>query len=122
MLIGLDHVQIVAGPGSEDRLRRFYCGVLGLAEIDKPEALRSRGGLWLDCGNMELHIGIDSTPPFNRPSKRHVAFQTADLAALRARLESAGYQIEDDRAPLPGMTRFYTRDPADNRVEFVQRD
>jgi hypothetical protein len=39
----IHHVQLACPPGSEDRLRGFYHGVLGLAEIPKPPVLAARG-------------------------------------------------------------------------------
>ena len=44
MLAAVDHVQLAAPPGSEDRLRGYYTGVLGMAEIPKPPVLAARGG------------------------------------------------------------------------------
>ena len=35
-----------APPGSEDRLRAFYTGVLGWSELPKPPLLAARGGCW----------------------------------------------------------------------------
>ncbi len=36
-LLKIDHVQLAAPKGSEDRARQFYSDVLGLKEIEKPE-------------------------------------------------------------------------------------
>ena len=44
-IIGLDHVQVAAPVGAEDDARRFYGGLLGLPELDKPAALQNRGGV-----------------------------------------------------------------------------
>jgi hypothetical protein len=32
--VGIDHVQVAAPPGCEERARAFYGGLLGLAELD----------------------------------------------------------------------------------------
>lgn len=116
---GIDHVQISAKKGSEDKVRKFYVEILGFKEIQKPEILRSRGGLWLDCGNMQMHVGMDDDPD-NSNSKRHVAFSVDNLAEIRMVLEKANVVIEEDKAPLKGLTRFYCRDTVGNRVEFLQ--
>jgi catechol 2,3-dioxygenase-like lactoylglutathione lyase family enzyme len=42
MTFGLHHVQLAIEPGSEDRCRGFYVGVLGMTEIPKPPALAAR--------------------------------------------------------------------------------
>ena len=48
MLTGLHHIQVACPAGSEDALRAFYGGVLGMTEVAKPPALAARGGAWLD--------------------------------------------------------------------------
>jgi hypothetical protein len=40
----IHHVQLACPPGSEEALRAYYAGVLGLAEKPKPPALAERGG------------------------------------------------------------------------------
>ncbi len=116
MIVGLDHVQIAAPAGCEDDARRFFGGVLGLAELPKPDALRAHGGVWFRCGEQELHIGVDTE--FAPARKAHPAFRVRDLDELRRRLEDAGADPEDDDS-LPGVRRFYARDPFGNRLEFV---
>ena len=49
-IVGLDHVQLAMPAGQEEVARAFYCGLLGMAEQPKPQALRGRGGLWLRAG------------------------------------------------------------------------
>jgi catechol 2,3-dioxygenase-like lactoylglutathione lyase family enzyme len=54
-------VQVAAPVGGEDAARRFYGELLGLSELEKPEALRGRGGVWFACGAQQLHVGIEPT-------------------------------------------------------------
>lgn len=116
-IVGLDHVQLTAPRGAEERARAFYGDILGLEEIAKPEALAGRGGVWFRCGDRELHIGVEDE--FRPQRKAHPAFRVTNLAELRARLELAGAPVKDDVA-LPGRTRFETRDPFGNRLEFQE--
>ena len=51
MILGLDHVQITVPTGQEAAAKEFYCRVLALSEIEKPEALKPRGGFWLSVGD-----------------------------------------------------------------------
>jgi hypothetical protein len=44
---------------------------------------------------------------------------TADLDALRARLNAAGIATTDDDS-IPGSRRFFAADPFGNRLEFRQ--
>jgi len=118
-VIELDHVQVAAPPGCEPEARRFLGGLLGLEEIEKPEALRSRGGAWFALGGGgQLHVGVED--PFAPARKAHPAFRlpAAELDELAARLEAAGERVEWDDS-LPGARRFYTADPWGNRIELL---
>jgi catechol 2,3-dioxygenase-like lactoylglutathione lyase family enzyme len=108
----LDHVQVAAPPGCEEAARAFYGELLGLVEVDKPEPLRSRGGVWFE----QLHVGVEED--FTPARKAHPALRVEDLDALAERLTSAGKRIEWDES-LPGIRRFYTTDPWGNRVELL---
>ena len=118
-IIDLHHVQVCIPRGAEDEARRFYCGVLGLPEIAKPDALAGRGGIWLAVGDRQVHIGTEDGVDRDA-SKAHLAYEVDDLAAWRQRLEAAGRAIIDD-VPLPDYVRFFVRDPFGNRIEFTQR-
>lgn len=114
----INHVQITVPKGAEDQARAFYCGVLGLREIAKPESLAGRGGFWLAIGDQQIHVGTEDG--FDRlTTKAHVAYEVENVAAWRQRLEANGAQIGDS-VPIPGYERFETRDPFGNRIEFIQ--
>lgn len=114
----IHHVQITIPTGAEDAARAFYCGVLGLPEIDKPDSLKGRGGLWVALGDQQIHIGTEDG--FDRlTTKAHVAYEVDDIARWRDRLEQHGAVIGDS-VPIPGCERFETRDPFGNRIEFIQ--
>ncbi len=114
----IHHVQITIPCGAEDEARAFYGEVLGLHEIEKPGALRSRGGIWFSVGNRALHIGVEDGVN-RRLTKAHVAYEVADLAIWRQLLETHGIQIEQS-IPVPGFERFEFRDPFGNRVELIE--
>jgi catechol 2,3-dioxygenase-like lactoylglutathione lyase family enzyme len=118
-ITGIDHVQVSVPVGSEDAVRRFYCDVLGLTEVPKPEALAGRGGLWLTTGSAMVHFGTEDVAD-RAASKRHVAFLVEDLAAARRTLEAAGREIVVG-IQIPGYVRFECRDPFGNRLEFLER-
>ncbi|MGI8857726.1 MAG: VOC family protein [Thermomicrobiales bacterium] len=118
-IVRFHHAQVTAPTGAEDVARRFYCGVLGMAEIAKPEALAGRGGIWLQVGEMQIHIGTeDGVDP--RATKAHLAYEVTESAAWRDRVASAGCTILES-VPIPGYDRFETRDPFGNRIEFISR-
>jgi catechol 2,3-dioxygenase-like lactoylglutathione lyase family enzyme len=118
-VIRLHHAQITIPVGAEDAARRFYCGVLGLAEIAKPATLAGRGGFWLHVGEMQLHVGTEDG--VDRPAtKAHLAYEVTELALWRERLTSAGCATFEG-VPIPGYDRFEARDPFGNRIEFISR-
>lgn len=119
LITRLHHAQITIPKGAEDQCRKFYCDLLGLREVVKPEALRGRGGCWLEVGDAQVHVGAEDAA--NRAqTKAHVAYEVDDLASVQSKLEQHGFEILDG-IPIPGYKRFETRDPFGNRVEFIQR-
>jgi catechol 2,3-dioxygenase-like lactoylglutathione lyase family enzyme len=117
--LGLDHVQLTIPSGTEDQARAFYCEVLGMPEVEKPESLKARGGLWLRIGEHEIHLGIEE-PRAN--SRRHPGIIVEALLPLRKRLATTGIDTEVDRPPeRPGFNRIHFRDPFGNRLEFMER-
>ncbi len=119
LIAGINHVQIAMPRDGEDVARRFYGGVLGLAEIAKPAHLARRGGVWFAAGPQQLHLGVEDG--FRPAKKAHPAFEVQGLATLRGRCVAAGYVPVDDE-PLPGFQRFYLNDPFGNRLEFLEPD
>jgi catechol 2,3-dioxygenase-like lactoylglutathione lyase family enzyme len=116
--LGLDHVQLAAPPGCEPQARRFFGGLLGLPEIEKPLELRGRGGVWFALGSQQLHIGVEDG--FSPALKAHPAIRVdaESLDAIAERLAAAGARVDWDHA-LPGARRFYTSDPWGNRLELL---
>ncbi len=117
-LLRLHHAQITIPAGAEEAARRFYCGVLGLEEIDKPAALRDRGGFWLRLAECQVHVGSEDGVD-RAATKAHLAYQVDDLEAWRKRLEAIGIRALES-VPIPGYDRFEFRDPFGNRVEMIQ--
>lgn len=117
-IIGLHHAQITVPAGAEDAARRFYCGVLGLAEAQKPESLAGRGGFWLQAGDRQVHVGTEDGA--NRAAtKAHLAYEVTNLGAWRRRLAEEGIGVLEG-VPIPGFDRFEFRDPFGNRIELIQ--
>lgn len=118
MITGLDHVQVAAPRGCEPAARRFYGELLGLSEIEKPEALRARGGVWFHCGPQQLHIGVSAA--FQPAEKAHPALTVAaeSVDELAERLAAAGAPVRWD-TEIPQTRRFFTADPWGNRLELI---
>lgn len=118
-IVGIDHIQIAVPKALEQECLSFYRTVLALPEIEKPEKLKSRGGAWFQVSpTTQMHIGID--PEGSPKSKRHICFLVSELAAAKSAARSHGVFIEEEGA-TEGLTRFFIRDPAGNRIEIGQR-
>ena len=114
----IDHVQMTVPKALESECLAFYRTVLGLKEIEKPEELKKRGGAWFEVGSQQFHVGVD--PEGWPKSKRHICFLVPDLAKARATTVAAGVSIEEEGF-AEGLSRFFIRDPAGNRIEIGQR-
>lgn len=119
MIQRLHHAQITIPKGQENKAREFYCDVLGLIEIEKPESLRGRGGFWLQLEEFQIHIGIEND--FDRTkTKAHLAYLVEDLDNWQKKLEDRNITVKIGIS-IPEYKRFEFRDPFGNRVEFLQK-
>lgn len=118
MILGIHHVQITVPEGREKDARAFYCGVLGLTEAPKPEALAGRSGFWLQVGPQQVHVGTEAGVD-RAATKAHLAYEVSDIEHWRQTLEAQGIAVLDS-VPIPGCARFEFRDPFGSRVELIQ--
>ena len=119
MITELHHVQITIPNGSEAQERVFYCGVLGLSEVRKPEALKQRGSFWLRLGDNEVHVRTEDD--VNRgQTNGHLAYVVHDLSFWRATLRSESIEVMDGIS-IPDFRRFEFWDPFGNRVELIEQ-
>ncbi len=101
------------------RGKDFYCHVLGLQELEKPDSLKGRGGFWLQLGQQEVHVGTEDG--FDRlTTKAHIAYQVADIQYWRKKLVAHQIEILESVPIPPHYERFEFRDPFGNRVEMIQ--
>ncbi len=117
MVLGLDHIQLACPRDSEEAAIAFYGQLLGLQLIEKPEALRSKGGCWFQLGHQQLHLVLEE--PFQPALKAHPALVVSDTEVAFHRLTSAGTVCQWDHA-LPKVRRFFASDPWGNRLEFSE--
>jgi catechol 2,3-dioxygenase-like lactoylglutathione lyase family enzyme len=116
--VTLHHIQIAMPEGGEEMARRFYRDLLGIAEVEKPENLKKRGGCWFEHGDLRIHLGVEKD--FRPARKAHPAFLVDDLAALIAQLRAASISIVEGES-LEGYERIYIADPFGNRIELLQK-
>ncbi|ADF40650.1 VOC family protein [Priestia megaterium] len=117
-LTHIDHVQLAAPPNSESEARHFFGTVLGLTEVEKPESLKKRGGVWFEFGSYQLHIGVE--PAFSPAKKAHPGFHVKNLPAFKDHLASFGISFIEDKN-ITGVERIYVDDPFGNRMEFLEK-
>ncbi len=112
----IEHVQLAMPIGEEETARRFYCTILGMTEIPKPEELARRGGCWFESGVVQIHLGVETD--FRPARKAHPALRCRDYEGLRSRLGAAGVEVKDDDL-IPGVLRCHISDPFGNRIELI---
>jgi catechol 2,3-dioxygenase-like lactoylglutathione lyase family enzyme len=118
-LLGINHVQITVPKGQEQAAKEFYCKLMGLQEIEKPEVLKANGGFWLQLGDIQIHVGTENGVDRNQ-TKAHVAYEVQDIESWRSRLEAANIALFNSQ-PIPGFKRVEFRDPFGNRVELIEK-
>jgi Glyoxalase/Bleomycin resistance protein/Dioxygenase superfamily len=64
-----------------------------------------------------VHLGVEQD--FRAATKAHPAFVVTDLPMLLARIEAAGFRVDEDVA-LDGYTRRTVTDPFGNRLELME--
>ena len=118
MILGIHHAQITIPKGAEEEGKKFYCGLLGLEETEKPDSLKGRGGFWMKAGSHPVHVGTEDGAD-RAGTKAHLAYLVEDAAYWRKTLNSHGIQTYEG-VPIPHYERFEFRDPFGNRVEIIQ--
>jgi len=117
-ITGIDHIQIAVPKALEEKCLSFYREVFAFPELAKPPELQARGGAWFQVGALQMHVGVD--PDASPKSKRHICFLTTDLARAKSVVLKHGVTIEEESV-AEGLSRFFIRDPAGNRIEIGQR-
>lgn len=118
-ILSIDHVQIAIPVGGEEISSKFFINLLGFHEIPKPPELAKRGGVWLESGVAQLHLGVEAD--FRPARKAHPAFVVDDLNGLIAKVQSAGFETDTTQPPLDGYKRAHIFDPFGNRIELMEK-
>lgn len=116
-ILRIDHVQMASPAGQEEAADSFYAGVLGMKKIEKPEALKARGGIWFEFGGQQLHVGVED--PFSPAKKAHPAFRVAGYTEMKEYLLANKIEFKEDDS-IPEVERFFVFDPFGNRLEFLK--
>lgn len=117
MLLAINHIQITVPVGDEVEAKWFYCNLLGLEEVEKPDILKPNGGFWMKLGNHQIHVGTESNVDRSK-TKSHIAYQVSNIEEWKSKFTKENIAIIESQ-PIPGCERFEIRDPFGNRIEFM---
>jgi len=100
---------------------KFYCDILGLKQLDRPDF--PYDGAWLDLGLQQLHLLElpNPDPTTGRPDHggrdRHVAFNVLNLDVLKETLENNNIPFT---LSASGRRALFCRDLDGNALEFIE--
>jgi catechol 2,3-dioxygenase-like lactoylglutathione lyase family enzyme len=114
----IQHISIPRPPGPESREQAlaFYGRLLGMTPKPEPKSIQYLDLVWFQVGEMELHCFAEE--PMGDKSGRHFCLVVDDVAEMRQKLSTAGYEIQETDA-IPGRPRFFCHDPFGNRIEIT---
>ncbi|MCX2981181.1 diguanylate cyclase [Halieaceae bacterium IMCC14734] len=116
----LDHMNISVPAPLLDTIRDFYCDVLGLSKGPRPEF--GIAGYWLygtDASRAIVHIIESDNHTFSDMNHLdHVAFQTDDLGAVRAKLEARAIPYGHLDLPDFKLEQVQFMDPVGIKIEI----
>jgi catechol 2,3-dioxygenase-like lactoylglutathione lyase family enzyme len=112
--LGIHHVSI--NVDDVEAAERFYCGILGLTKLPRPDL--GFDGAWLQTGQQQVHLlGKSSGEPL---PEQHYAFLISDADGLLKRLEEHNIKPRSV-GEIAGVCRqVFVHDPSGNLVEFNQ--
>jgi glyoxylase I family protein len=103
-----------------ERSKRFYGGLLGLEEIERPPF--DFPGAWYALGDGQLHLIADGGGTY-RPDRRvdsrdvHFAIRVERFDDAVELLRSAGGELKVDRHSVTGFPQLYVADPDGHVIE-----
>ena len=118
-IVSLHHASFIVA--NTEKSLVFYCEVLGLQQIDRPDL--GFPGAWLQLGAQQLHLlELDNPDPITgRPAHggrdRHVALSALALAPVQEALNKAGIVYT---MSISGRRALFCRDPDGNAVEIIE--
>lgn len=117
---GVHHIAITVT--DLDRARRFYSGVLGLRELDRPPF--PFAGAWYQVGDRQLHLVVH--PPTRTlrgtteidPRDGHFALRVRSYDEALAHLRAHDVPVREQRENVTPWAQLYVTDPDGNVVEL----
>ena len=116
-LVWLDHVNIRTA--RLDEMRRFYTGVLGLEDGQRPDF--GFDGAWLYLGDKAaVHlVPAKKTPAAEDPGIEHFAFRSLGAADMMRKLRRSGIAFNVLPRKKLGVLQINLHDPDGNHIELA---
>ena len=112
---GMNHFNVLTD--DVDATRRFYCGILGLTEGERPPL--GFDGLWLYAGGRPiLHISAHELPKERAGVIDHIAFTGTDLKGTVAKLKAHGIKHTVSQQVGTKIWQVFCHDPMGAKVEL----
>jgi lactoylglutathione lyase len=105
-----------------EKSKYFYCHLLGMVEMPRPNF--SFPGTWLSMGNgLMLHL-IAGKEYETRSSNRgnHFAFAAEDVNKLEREFKAKGIEIVSNKIRVDGVRQMFIIDPDGYFVEFSEEN
>jgi glyoxylase I family protein len=119
-IFSLNHASLIVA--NLDVSMVFYCDVLGLQQIDRPDL--GFPGAWFQLGDQQIHLlELENPDPIKgRPEHggrdRHVALNALSLSSVQDTLNKAGIVYTMSKS---GRRALFCRDPDGNAIEIIER-
>jgi len=119
-ILNIHHSSVIVKNTQESL--KFYCGVLGLNLLDRPNF--PYDGAWLEVGTQQVHLlelpNPDATTgrPEHGGKDRHIAFYVLNLDLIKQALDKAEktYTLS-----ASGRKALFCRDIDGNALEFIEK-
>jgi len=114
----IDHINISAPRDLLEKVRDFYCNVLGLSEGFRPDF--SSDGFWLYAADKAI-IHLSENSELHRNEAQgfidHFALRTRELSPIISRLDETGVEYRMLQLSEIGLTQLFFKDPSGTGVE-----
>ena len=101
--------------------KRFFGGVWGLPEIDRPGFQFSDA--WYAIGDRKLHLRAEPSDTEGGTGRLgrsdHVAMEVRDIEAVKKTLDATGIEYVAGGSSNLGIDQIFCRDPDGHVLEFV---
>lgn len=112
---GMNHFNVLTD--DVDATRRFYVGIVGLTEGERPPL--GFDGAWLYAGGRAiLHVSKAKLPRDRAGVIDHMAFSATDLKGTVARLKENGVEYALRKQVGTGIWQIFCHDPMGAKVEM----